>query len=491
MRLIVAYILISATLLAFPAQAQAPIAHEYFEYRATDADVPAGQLDLPRPGAVAAQENADVAPPIATAEGLIADGAPESPSEGMGGQSNAPESVDDAVRLDRETGPEGQLQYAAVFSPAVTPFKRLGARDRAVLRGGEWALDISSTELVEVPLTEEQDGDAFFQGRVVLDARDGVPIPLPSVSPDMRVHAMETSPRVDVTVYRDGAGNYFAAANRSGAVDLRYFVSARRAYFGGPLPEPRALQPSLAPSALRADASAVLRAIGASEAQTDVELVVSLLRWFRGFDARPFPESSRGNNAYLDLAMQRIGVCRHRSQTFVLTALAAGLGARYLYNDAHAFVEVELANGWRRFDLGGASDGLDVLGAQNAAFDSPEDATIALAPINGSPSSPELNAPDTRTGETETANSGSTEASASDAAESLSGDNTEYSLSANGADSRAGEFSGQSSGEARGAENRQTLRELVASQQAPGAHTAEVEMIAGQQVVTFEDAPPI
>ena len=57
---------------------------------------------------------------------------------------------------------------------------------------------------------------------------------------------------------------------------------------------------------------------------------------------------------YLDLALARMGVCRHRSYAFVITALGLGVRARMVLNEAHAWVEVADGLQWKRIDLGGA-----------------------------------------------------------------------------------------------------------------------------------------
>jgi hypothetical protein len=53
--------------------------------------------------------------------------------------------------------------------------------------------------------------------------------------------------------------------------------------------------------------------------------------------------------------MSRKGVCRHRSYAFVITAHRLGLPARFVHNEAHAWVEVFDGALWHRIDLGGAA----------------------------------------------------------------------------------------------------------------------------------------
>jgi hypothetical protein len=68
---------------------------------------------------------------------------------------------------------------------------------------------------------------------------------------------------------------------------------------------------------------------------------------------------------YEALVRAQRGVCRHRAYAFVVTARSLGLPARFVANEAHAFVEVWLPGrsaGWLRIDLGGGAAGLRVLG---------------------------------------------------------------------------------------------------------------------------------
>jgi hypothetical protein len=58
---------------------------------------------------------------------------------------------------------------------------------------------------------------------------------------------------------------------------------------------------------------------------------------------------------YLDLALARKGVCRHRAFAFLVTALNVGIPTRLIHNEAHAWVEVHDGSRWRRIDLGGAA----------------------------------------------------------------------------------------------------------------------------------------
>jgi hypothetical protein len=92
----------------------------------------------------------------------------------------------------------------------------------------------------------------------------------------------------------------------------------------------------------------------------DLERVLSVLtEHFRDFAESGEPPLDTGD-IYLDLARAKKGVCRHRAYGFVITAQALGIPARFVYNEAHSWVEVKMPEvGFMRIDLGGAAEGLE------------------------------------------------------------------------------------------------------------------------------------
>jgi Transglutaminase-like superfamily len=87
------------------------------------------------------------------------------------------------------------------------------------------------------------------------------------------------------------------------------------------------------------------------------EVVHKMVDYFRAFAPSEEPPSGRGD-IYLDLALSKKGVCRHRAFAFLVTALGIGVPARMVVNEAHAWVEVYDAKLWHRVDLGGAAANL-------------------------------------------------------------------------------------------------------------------------------------
>ncbi len=83
------------------------------------------------------------------------------------------------------------------------------------------------------------------------------------------------------------------------------------------------------------------------------EAIAKLVEYFRGFTDSPDAPPARGS-IYLDLALSKKGVCRHRAFAFLITAQSLGVPTRLAENEAHAWVEVHDGTRWLRIDLGGA-----------------------------------------------------------------------------------------------------------------------------------------
>ena len=280
------------------------------------------------------------------------------------------------VTPDAETGlpPPGERLYHEVFNPAIFPYKRMTVVDAV---GDDGALVPRDPEQRLLPAGDGQvrHGHDPFYGSLVVDfvARQAVPLPTPAAG--VRVVSYRTTPAVPVQFYVDGADNLYAKAAQGGRYRLVYLVEAEPRYFAGPLWERGASRTRLSdvparllrplPRRLQREARTVLRRIGVRESQSadygeTLERLVSYFRAFSLEELNPDGEDGRGESLYLQLALQQRGVCRHRSYSFVVTALAAGIPARYVENELHVFVEVYIplpAEGggyWRRINLGGA-----------------------------------------------------------------------------------------------------------------------------------------
>lgn len=281
----------------------------------------------------------------------------------------------DHVLPDSETGPQapGERLYHEVFNPAVFPYKRMSVVDAVGEDGALTVRDPRKLPLEPGDGRVRRDHDPFYAS-VVVDFVSGQPVPLPTPAAGVRVVSYRATPTLQVRFLADGADNLYALAARGGRYRLVYLVEAEPRYFAGPLwhgsqrvrladVPSRLLRPL--PRRLQREARAVLRRLGLREGPgTDyAETLDRLVAHFRAFALEELDTEeggAGGDSLYSQIALQQRGVCRHRAYAFVITALAAGIPARYVENELHVFVEVfvplpaEGGGYWRRINLGGA-----------------------------------------------------------------------------------------------------------------------------------------
>ncbi len=282
-----------------------------------------------------------------------------------------------SFRPDRVTALEGTLGYFAVFNPTITPFKRVTALDAIVQADGgvpvlgvaEPARRVIGVEGPDVPAPDARPRDQFW-GNVVLDFSAGSAVPLPSVSPESRVLSLRTEPEVALRIEKDAADNFFAVAPNHVRSQVRviFLMDAPQSYFAAPIPDVpaniRAGEVFPLDDTVKRDALLFARELGLSEGSSLRDVLETLTRHFRSFVESQQPPPSTGN-IYLDLSRGMKGVCRHRAYGFVITAQALGVPTRFVQNEAHAWVEAHLPDGWLRIDLGGAASALRAHGAND------------------------------------------------------------------------------------------------------------------------------
>lgn len=289
-------------------------------------------------------------------------------------------------RPDRVTELSGSLGYFEVFTPAITPFKRVSALDAVTLDGQTPVLSVRdpARRSVDVLGLDAEPPDARardrFWGSVVLDFSEGNSLPLPSVSPESRLLYAETEPAAALSFERDGADNFFAVGSRISAHQIRltYVMDAPRTYFGAAAPE--APNDALAhevprlPERVQRDALGFARSLGLARGMALSRTLEKLVEYFRSFEESREPPPDTGN-VFLDLARGRRGVCRHRAYAFSIIAQALGIPCRFVQNEAHAWVEVKLPElSYVRIDLGGAAEGLEPHALQDKPlYRAPED----------------------------------------------------------------------------------------------------------------------
>jgi hypothetical protein len=299
---------------------------------------------------------------LRTRSGLVS--APDRYSESSDGQtpsyaSTAAKSAS-RFRIDGTTSDPGTLHYHEPFRPSIAPFKRLGVFD-AVNESFELYLRNPERHPVRLEGAPEPGDDEFFAD---ITLGSGQTVRIPSVSSKMRILAADLEPPVPFRLLVDGGENwFFDAPSLIGKARLIMRVAAPRA----------ALSPEISTATFAELASAlppvpasvsrvvepILSHIGVSRAQSPAVAVSTLVAYFRSFlpSSQNIIEDS-GRALYEQLTLTRKGVCRHRAYAFVVTALVLGIPARFVHNEAHAWVEAYDGRLWHRIDLGGAASGL-------------------------------------------------------------------------------------------------------------------------------------
>ncbi len=278
----------------------------------------------------------------------------------------------DAFTPDTDTRRPEVSDYDDPFTPSTAPFKRLDAFD-AVL--SDYHVEVRDPRLVRlaalqggVPPGAEEDA---FYADLVVDLPPEGSVRIPSVGPGARVVRArlgigETG--VPFQILRDGADNWFlepiappspraiGASALPKRARLVMEVAIARAAFGGALSDVGWSElPFVAPlpDNVARDATRVRASIGVSRAMRPRDAVAKLVDYFRGFTDSAEAPAPRGS-VYLDLALSKKGVCRHRAYAFLITAQSLGIPTRLVENEAHAWVEIHDGRLWKRIDLGGA-----------------------------------------------------------------------------------------------------------------------------------------
>ncbi|HEY8076335.1 MAG TPA: transglutaminase-like domain-containing protein, partial [Labilithrix sp.] len=299
---------------------------------------------------------------IDTPRGPIAAPDPNKPPQAQGEApySNSPRDgiPDSTFDPDRHTQRPDVLPYDDPFSPSTAPFKRLSAFDRVDASYTLSVRDPSTRPLAISASPPPDPSEEKFYADMVVDLGAGQHVKIPSVGPDARVLAARAgvgTQDVRFRLYRDGADNWFIESEVSTRARVVMELAIRRAAFGGDFGNPSWAEmlpvPPLPPKVTRS-ATEVAARIGVSRRMSPRDVVAKLVSYFRGFSESDEPPAQT-TDIYLDLALSKKGVCRHRAFAFLVTALYLGLPTRMIVNEAHAWVEVYDGHMWRRIDLGG------------------------------------------------------------------------------------------------------------------------------------------
>lgn len=344
-----------------------PVLHEYFD---------PGMVDRPdpRPGPDGERPTADAEGPGGPPELTLQAGAgdrvrgPSGPvGEGDAQHPYGPAAPRDAATaLDDQTDRVDDLEYNSVFDPTVFPYKRGVVQNRPVLTGsGTYGMKTERGDYEQLRVQGDgaaEDEDVFW-GSFLVRAQSGAFHPIPSVAPDQRYLEVDTEPEVSVRIFRDEAGNDYVQLDHSGRVRVNVRVAAPNFYFSGRFGSEVAWEDfdskqeaTRLPEEIASVAADAAELVEVSRRSSPDAVLEQMIYYFRNFETKSLPEDLRTGDLYRTLVESQIGVCRHRSMAFVITSMSLGIPARYVTNEAHAFVEVWWPEGgWRRVDLGGAA----------------------------------------------------------------------------------------------------------------------------------------
>ncbi|MBK7396137.1 MAG: transglutaminase domain-containing protein [Myxococcales bacterium] len=281
------------------------------------------------------------------------------------GPTYGPKSAvaDTSFTPDRDPRRVDRLPYDDPFRPRLAPFKRLVALDAV---DADYKLFVRDPKRKTVDVGKEKvvtGGIDTFYVDLPLELKSGVAIRIPSAVAGTIVQKAHVSPAMPFKIERDGADNFFITADSSGSARLVLEIAAPREAFAGltsaydwhELPKVAALPANVQ----KAVDTFVAELKIDKTAHRPHEIIKQLVEYFRAFKESEDPIASTGEGIYLDIARSKKGVCRHRAFAMTITALGLGIPARFVHNEAHAWVEVHDGYLYRRFDLGGAGRVLD------------------------------------------------------------------------------------------------------------------------------------
>lgn len=381
--------LVSAVLVAQQRVHQNRILHEYFdgEVAPSTGGEGAGEAGSEMPTApplpAVAQSTGELQPPPLSGEvgrdELVWGAEGPSPDARLEEPNGPLNPFGSSHSLDTRTDRVDELNYFENFDPSIIPFKRVVALNRFRHARGEYSVELESGRKTEVrPDAVLREDEEVFWGTFAINALPNQWLPIASVAPDQRILRLESEPPVPLEIHRDIAGNHFVMTQHRGLLRLNMQVAVRTDYFAGEFPDVSwgefdGLVEFEHPE-VSGVVMGVLRDIGVSKRQSPREVLLTLIEYFRDFEGRAFPEDVATDDLFKAIVDTQVGVCRHRSLAFLVALRALGIPVHYVYNEAHAFVEIYWPRlGWRRVDLGGAADELNSASNQASSIHQPPD----------------------------------------------------------------------------------------------------------------------
>jgi len=120
-----------------------------------------------------------------------------------------------------------------LFSPHLDILTRISSYNGIA---SNYGLFITHEEPVLLPISRSNYLSEQFFGKITIETRNGKYVPIPSVSPNARIHSYTSDNNRAIEFYRDKPGNYYIMSPSDGISVLGFVTSSDIYYFSGDIP---------------------------------------------------------------------------------------------------------------------------------------------------------------------------------------------------------------------------------------------------------------
>lgn len=284
------------------------------------------------------------------------------------------------LTIDEKTARGGDLTLVEPFAPPVGVYKRYGVLSEIELSGDTWLIK-PPPDLHCIPYRPARPpaSHTVYRSGIVMGTTttDDAEILIPSTDPKMAIVSFRvfdasngSSSRLPSALYRCDGDVYVAKLRRAGSYRIEYEVASPPNSGMPQSPDlfadarPRPSVKTDPESRKRRDR--ILHILeNTSVYPQDNRTLRDVIAYYQSFISESLdltPNTRWKNDELLERILdERKGLCRHRAFLFMLTAEAWGYEARIVYNEAHAFIEIESDGEWVPIELGGQADSLRVV----------------------------------------------------------------------------------------------------------------------------------
>lgn len=266
----------------------------------------------------------------------------------------------DNWNLDGNFSAPRTSSYDDPFLPSVAPYKRLGVLDEV---RSDYSLAIALGSISPVQVSSAASEGLKFYADFEIETDGKSPVALPTPGPETKLIAQHLRPNLAHQLLKDHADNWWYYGESKAKVrltlELLMPLSSKIEYHARPIISRDFNETHIHPQ-VRKEVIELIDAGKLPGIRRDSDLV-QLIDYFRRFEADDLRSKEKGRALFEKIVSERLGVCRHRAQGFVIVAQALGYPARFVSNEAHAWVEVLRRGSWVGVDLGGAAQHIDDL----------------------------------------------------------------------------------------------------------------------------------